>query len=455
METFTPNDRQCVVDIYDAVTPAEKERSNNDVFLLLIGGMLVFFMQAGFAMLEVGHVRLKNRKNMLLKNVTDACVGGVVWYLLGYAFAFGPSSNGFIGGDWSYFTGCADYAHLFFQWSFASTATTIISGAIAERCTVHAYLALSTLMPGWIYPVVVHWAWSGTGWLDASVVGGAGLLDFAGAGVVHLTGGTAALMGAYLIGPRTGRFSNNQVWALKTYSHALTTLGTFILWFCWYAFNCFSTQLYSQMYVSSRIAVNTTLGACGGGLGGLLLNFIVQGNPDISPALNGILGGLVSITSGCAYFEPYIALIVGFLGGCLVYLGSWGLRSVKIDDALDAAPVHMMCGAWGLLATGLLASPKFISGPYYGCFYGGSAVQLGIQVAGMLAIFIWSACFSGAFFFVFKRRGWLRVGFDEEISGLDKLMTDGELERDTAQQFQPAAYMNQTGYHSNERMDAA
>jgi Amt family ammonium transporter len=164
--------------------------------------------------------------------VSDCCVGGVVWYLLGYAFAFGPS-NGFIGSDWSHLTGCGNYAHWFFQWSFASTAVTIISGAIAERCKIHAYLLLSALMLGWIYPVVVHWAWSGYGWLDASVIGGAGFLDFAGSGVVHLTGGSAAFMGAYIIGPRTGRFSDNQVWALQTYSHSLSTLGTFCLWFSW------------------------------------------------------------------------------------------------------------------------------------------------------------------------------------------------------------------------------
>jgi Amt family ammonium transporter len=180
----------------------------------------------------------------------------------------------------------------------------------------------------------------------------------------------------------------------------------------------------------------------------MLMNVVAYGHPDISPALNGILGGLVSITAGCAYFEPYIALIVGFLGGCLVYFGSWSLRSMKIDDALDAAPVHMLCGAWGVLATGLLASPKYIEGPYYGCFYGGSPVQLGIQVAGMVAIFTWSASLSGTFFYAFKHLGWLRVGFDEEVSGLDKLMNDGALERDTEQQFQPAPvnyYVNQQG----------
>lgn len=230
-------------------------------------------------MLEVGHVRLKNRKNMLLKvpappictfqlccrlslyacgvlstcilssknlliysrclqNVSDCCLGGIVWYLFGYALAFGPSNNSFVGGDWTYLTGCANYAHWFFQWTFASTAVTIISGAIAERCKISAYLLLAALMVGWIYPVVAYWVWSGYGWLDASVIGGAGLLDFAGSGVVHLTGGTAALMGAALIGPRTGRFAENHVWALKTYSHALTTLGTFMLWFCW----CVSTS---------------------------------------------------------------------------------------------------------------------------------------------------------------------------------------------------------------------
>ena len=289
------HDQQCVAELYG---DADAAAANNDLFWLLLGSMLVFFMQAGFAMLEAGQVRIKNRNNMLIKvrsatlsrppqtclkssyphpspfppspptwqwkegemlpraapyrigslqtsrlsspccllllqNVMDACLGGIVWYVFGYPFAYGKSSNGFIGFSWDAMAGCGDYAQWLFQWTFAVTAATIVSGAIAERCRFMAYLVLTVWIQGFVYPVIAHWVWSGSGWLGAGIIGGNGLMDFAGGGVVHLTGGTAALVGAYVIGPRVGRFSFEGKQGFAANDIALTTLGTFSLWFSW------------------------------------------------------------------------------------------------------------------------------------------------------------------------------------------------------------------------------
>uniref|UniRef100_A0A061RRM9 Ammonium transporter n=1 Tax=Tetraselmis sp. GSL018 TaxID=582737 RepID=A0A061RRM9_9CHLO len=307
-------EQACIAELYkpEADSGTEYLRdANDDIFWLLYGSVLVFNMQAGFALLEAGQVRIKNRSNMLLKNVVDVCMGGVVWYLFGYAFAFGLSSNGFIGGSWDVLSGCADYSKWMFQWTFATTSATIVSGAVAERCSFSAYLFMTFLMQGFLYPVVVHWVWSGYGWLGKDIIGGNGLMDFAGSGVVHLTGGTCALVGAVVVGPRAGRFSPDSLWPMRGNSVAFATLGTMTLWFSWYGFNCVSTGSYSAMYEASRVAMATTMSACGGGLAGLVLNLAHTGAPDILQALNGILGGLVAVTAGAPYYEPYVALAGG------------------------------------------------------------------------------------------------------------------------------------------------
>mmetsp|Transcript_33641 Transcript_33641/g.95133 ORF Transcript_33641/g.95133 Transcript_33641/m.95133 type:complete len:322 (-) Transcript_33641:191-1156(-) len=307
------------------------------------------------------------------------------------------------------------------------------------------YLVLIVVVQGFIYPVVVHWVWSGEGWLGRNSIGGNGLMDFAGSGVVHITGGASALVGAAVIGPRTGRFSPDGVFNIRGTSIAFTTLGTMSLWFSWYGFNCVSTGAYGFMFSATRVAVTTTLGACAGGIGGMLVCIIHSGGPDILPTLNGILGGLVSITAGAVYMEPYLALVTGLLGGAGQYYASWLLEHLKVDDVVDAAPVHLFCGMWGLLAVGLFASPAYVPGGsvYYGVVYGGNPLQLGIQLLGGTVIFVWAAVLSGACFKVLAWFHTLRVTHEEEIEGLDKQLGDGEEELElVTQQFQPSTFQH-------------
>jgi Amt family ammonium transporter len=452
---------------FDEDAPARKLLgSNEDNFWLLFGAYLVFFMQLGFALLEAGSVRAKNTKNILLKNVMDACLGAIIWWSVGYPFAFGAgSSDDFIGsGDFFLYNHrswerqrMADYAAKIdgedvtygtwmFQWAFAATAATIVSGAVAERCRFSAYLAYTTILTGFIYPVVVHWGWSGDGWMspwdygedeagedfaEAAKVGGNDFIDFAGSGIVHMTGGGAALMGAIVLGPRMGRFdASGAPVDMPGHSTVLATMGTFILWFGWYAFNPCSTLLWGSMHLAAKVAINTTLGAAGGGVVSFLLGRFFTGTLDIGPALNGILGGLVSITGPCATVDPWAALIIGFIGGAVYYGASKMLLMLKIDDPLDASPVHFFCGMWGVISTGLFSSKSGVEfaafssheaegAKHYGAFMGGGGEQLGIQFVGMLAIAAWTCGMSLIMFLALKYAGILRVPPEEESEGLD------------------------------------
>ena len=436
-------DRDLLMDYEDA--------ANASSFWLLFGAYLVFFMQLGFALLEAGSVRAKNTKNILLKNVLDACLGALIWWSIGYPLALGSGKeNNFIGaGD--FFTykrgaGTGFYALWMFQWAFAATAATIVSGAVAERCRFIAYLTYTVVLTGFIYPVVVHWGWSDGGWLSAwdydyvldeegeaagtflnPEMGGQGLIDFAGSGIVHMVGGGAALMGAIFLGPRLGRFdADGKPVDIQGHSTVLAVMGTFILWFGWYGFNPCSTLMWGAMQLAEKVAANTTLAAAAGGATSFLLARMSTGVLDLPPALNGILGGLVSITGPCAVVEPYAAVIIGVIGG-FVYFGSHNLLlKLKIDDPLDASPVHFFCGAWGVIASGLFATKEgvvlgaFANDQYYGAFYGDDGTQLGIQFAGMAAIALWTCITSGVMFFVLKSMGILRVPPEDELAGLDE-----------------------------------
>ncbi|GMH35890.1 hypothetical protein BSKO_03758 [Bryopsis sp. KO-2023] len=438
----------------DIDVPKDLDEDLNILWLLL-GTYLVFFMQCGFALLEAGIVRAKNTKNILLKNVLDACVSTIIWWSVGYSFAFGErgaASNGFIGGTNFFMSNASDtnqkqfFAHWIFQWAFAATSGTIVSGAVAERCQFRAYLIYTMAITGFIYPVVVHWVWSGEGWLSPfrteegygffhdvpenlermpSLKKSIGLIDFAGSGVVHMTGGSAALVAASLLGPRVGRFDASGVKEFPQNSVALATLGTFILWFGWYGFNPVSTMcMRGCMHVASKTAVNTTLSAAAGGIAVVLVHAL-SGNPaDVSPVLNGILAGLVSITASCAVVEPYGAVIIGLLGGIIYYFSTGLLKRMRIDDPLDASPIHLFCGAWGVFAAGLFATPQNLRNAYgsdtdAGLFYGGNGAQLGVQILGMTVISMWSMFLSFILFFSLKVTGWLRVPKEEEIVGLD------------------------------------
>ncbi|KAK3235142.1 hypothetical protein CYMTET_54639 [Cymbomonas tetramitiformis] len=440
-----------------------------DVLWLLLGAYMVFFMQAGFALLEAGGVSAKNTKNILLKNILDACLGGMVWWAVGYPFAYGTggaSPNAFIGGaNFFMYKGTTSmndsdgsapsgyfYAGWMFQWAFAAAAATIVSGAVAERCNFMAYLIYTTIITAFIYPVVVHWGWSSEGWLSAfkakagddseeewsydPYLGGNGFIDFAGSGIVHMTGGGAALMGAIFLGPRTGRFNADGTVSDLHRGHnaVLQALGVFILWFGWYGFNPVSTLAFSMMDIAARVAVTTTLSACAGGCTTLLIHIACGNVPDVGPALNGILAGLVGITAPCVVVEPWAAAFIGFVAAFVYYGSSKMLLKLKIDDVLEASPVHFFCGAWGCLSVGFFATDIYVNngvnGAYaadkdngdsgnYGAFYGGGGEQLGTQIVGVLAIAAWTCGTSALMFFGLSKAGVLRVSPEDEQTGLD------------------------------------
>jgi len=418
-----------------------------DILWLLFGAYLVFFMQCGFALLEAGSVRAKNTKNILLKNVLDACLGAIIWWFMGFPIALGDSTGKFAGGKDFFMkdltanvNGSSNYfAFWMFQWAFAATAATIVSGAVAERCKFVAYLVYTTCLTAFIYPVVVHWAWSSEGWLsawtgdDAPYLKANGLIDFAGSGVVHMTGGAAALVGAVFLGPRTGRFTpTGAVVDMPGHSTVLAALGTFILWFGWYGFNPVSTLAFEYMGDAARVAVTTTLSAAAGGCTTLAIHVALKNPPDVFPALNGILAGLVSITAPCPVFEPWASAFIGFVGGFVYYGSSSLLKKLQIDDPLDASPVHFFCGIWGVLSVGLFAEKEYVGSVYgkdpdaYGAFMGGGGKQLGNQIIGVLAITGWVCSTCALVFGTLKALKMLRVSAEDEELGLDSSHHGGD-----------------------------
>jgi len=434
---------------------------------LLICGTLVFIMQAGFAMLEAGSIRAKNAKNILLKNLMDPAIAAIIWWAVGFPFAFGERTsggNGWIGSNNFFLStleyveptyaqarypvqprgGAITYDFWFFQWVFSATAATIVSGAVAERCRFVAYLIYVSFLTGFIYPVVVHWVWSGEGWLSAfwSPIAGCsgvcqnllnGAVDFAGSGVVHMTGGVSAFVAAAWLGPRLGRFdSNGKVVDIPPHSLPLAALGVFLLWFGWYGFNPGSTLAVTDgfYYTAAKVAVTTTLAAAGGGLGTLFIMVIFYKHLDIAPIMNGILSGLVAICSGCAVVEPWAAVVIGFIAAIVYLLASALLKLLKIDDPLDASPVHGFNGAWGLWATGLFATKTNMEAVYgftetssgaryWGGFYHGGGSLLGVQIILMLAIIGWVGICANVLFGLLKVTGLFRISEEDEAVGLD------------------------------------
>jgi len=415
-----------------------------DTFFLLFGGALVFMMQSGFAMLCAGSVRQKNVKNIMLKNLLDACGGALGFWTVGFAFAYGGdhlSYKTFIGHTYFFLNGYDSYAGFFFQFAFAATAATIVAGTVAERCKMSAYLCYSLFLTGFVYPVVVHAIWSSNGFLSAFASDpflGIGMVDFAGSGVVHMTGGATALIAAIILGPRKGRFYDEDGNPLETpvtfpaHSVALQILGTFILWFGWYGFNPGSALAISSSdaaATASLCAVTTTIAAAAACVTSMFADTILEYQStgevsyDLTMAMNGALGGLVAITAGCSVVEPWAALIIGAIGGLVYLFGSKTLIKFKIDDAVDAVPVHFCNGAWGVLATGLFASPRLMAISYGvdthpGAFYG-DANLLAVEVCGVLFICVWVAVLMTPFFYVLKNMGMFRVDPLEEEVGLD------------------------------------
>eukprot|EP00189_Rhodosorus_marinus_P014086 CAMPEP_0184738036 /NCGR_PEP_ID=MMETSP0315-20130426/777_1 /TAXON_ID=101924 /ORGANISM="Rhodosorus marinus, Strain UTEX LB 2760" /LENGTH=480 /DNA_ID=CAMNT_0027205571 /DNA_START=159 /DNA_END=1601 /DNA_ORIENTATION=- len=418
---------------------------------VLFSGYLVFMMQNGFAMLTAGSVRTKNTKNVLLKNLLDACVGAMGYWIFGYAFAYGnpinPDTgeaevNPFIGHTYFALADLpeTEFVSFFFQWTFAATAATIVSGSVAERTSFYAYLGYALFLTSFVYPVVSHWVWGG-GWL--STLFDVGVIDFAGCSVVHMVGGVAGLVGAILVGPRMGRFdAEGNVVPMPGHSATLCTLGTFILWFGWYGFNPGSTLGISgtgSTITAQRCAVTTTLAAAAAGLVVLIIVKIRDHIFDLISVLNGVLAGLVSITAVCYGAEPYAAVVIGAIGGCLYLLGGWALIKLKIDDPLEAFPIHGVCGAWGCFAVGLFSTPwgqvnaglgvDEVDGvtvvKHTGAFYinpdtgGRSGTLLGANCIAILVIAGWTAVLIGALFMIFKFAGILRISPEIEILGND------------------------------------
>ena len=411
-----------------------------DSFWLMYSGLLVFFMQAGFAMLETGAVSSKNAKNILTKNLLDACIGALIWWCVGYGIAYDGNDNAFIGtitakNSPSFFTW--DYSNKenntgliwalwFFQYVFAATASTIVSGAVAERTQLLAYVIYTSIITMFIYPVVVHWAWSSSGWIspfnpDKAILGG--VIDFAGSGVVHMTGGIAGLSGAYFVGPRINRFINNKPSLKKGHSVTLQILGTFILWLGWYGFNAGSTLGLSGINYTrdaARIMVTTTLSAASGGLTSFIIDKYL-GTKVWNPIIlsNGILTGLVSITSGCSVVQPWAAVIIGSLGS-VIYICTSNLMLYKfnIDDPLDAFAIHGAGGIWGVLSASLFADSKYSYTRGGGLFYG-NVDAFGAAIIFILSVIVWVGGLSVILFKTMRKMRILRITEYEEKQGLD------------------------------------
>ncbi|KNA03582.1 hypothetical protein SOVF_207730 [Spinacia oleracea] len=416
-----------------------------DSTFLLFSAYLVFSMQVGFAMLCAGSVRAKNTMNIMLTNVLDAAAGALFYYLFGFAFAFGTPSNPFIGCRFfaleSFPNNNVDFPYFIYQWSFAIAAAGITSGSIAERTQFVAYLIYSSFLTGFVYPIVSHWFWSGDGWASAgnsNLLFGSGVIDFAGSGVVHMVGGIAGFWGAFIEGPRIGRFDHEgRSVALRGHSASLVVLGTFLLWVGWYGFNPGSftkilvnydgsDPFYGQWSAIGRTAVTTTLAGCTAALTTLFGKRILSGHWNIIDVCNGLLGGFAAITSGCAVVEPWAAIICGFVAaGVLMGFNKLADR-FKYDDPLEAAQLHAGCGAWGVLFTSLFASNKYVGEIYpnkvgrpYGLFMGGGASLLAAHVVQILAIIGWVSFTMGPLFLVLHKLKLLRISSDDEMDGMD------------------------------------
>ncbi|WP_026475666.1 ammonium transporter [Alkaliflexus imshenetskii] len=384
-----------------------------DTVWVLLAAVLVFFMQAGFAMVEAGFTRAKNVGNIIMKNFMDFSIGSLVFWFVGFSIMFGPSIGGFIGGINFLFTAeygndVPDMAILIFQTVFAATAATIASGAMAERTKFSTYLIFSLVITMVIYPISGHWVW-GDGWL-----GELGFMDFAGSTVVHSVGGWAALTGAAILGPRIGKY-NGKTNAIPGHNMVIGALGVFILWLGWFGFNPGSTLGASGDNVKdiAHIFVTTNLSAAAGAIVTMFITWKRYGKPDLSLTLNGALGGLVAITAGCDVVSPGGAVIIGILSGFVLVFGIELIDKVlRIDDPVGAITVHGLNGAFGTIAVGLFAVEE-------GLFYGGGWSQLGIQTIGVLAVAAWALGTTYILFTILKKTIGLRVSEKEEREGLD------------------------------------
>lgn len=389
--------------------------SSVDTIWVLIAAALVFFMQAGFAMVETGFTRAKNAGNIIMKNLMDFALGSLAYWFVGFGIMFGVGTgifgaiDFFTQGDYS--TAIPTNVFLIFQTVFCATAATIVSGAMAERTKFISYVIYSVVISLVIYPISGHWVWGG-GWLAEL-----GFHDFAGSTVVHMVGGVAALVGAAILGPRIGKYGKDgKPRAIPGHSLTLGALGVFILWFGWFGFNPGSTlSVTGDGAITSvgNIFVTTNLAAAAGATGTMIITWIKYKKPDVSMTLNGALGGLVAITAGCDAVSPGGAVLIGFIASLIIVFGIEFIDKVlKIDDPVGAIGVHGLCGAGGTLMVGLFA----VDG---GLFYGGGFSYLGVQAIGVGAVAAWVAVAMLIVFLLIKKTIGLRVSPAEEIAGLD------------------------------------
>jgi Amt family ammonium transporter len=406
--------------------PAEEEADLGvgyalDNAFLFLAAVMVFFMQAGFAMVEAGFNAQKNAVNILFKNSMDICIGVLLYFVIGFGLMY-PANYGaptYIAENYLGFGGIgldgyepspertfAPAVDWLFQAVFAATAATIVSGAVAGRMKVLGYLIYSAVLTAFVYPISGYWKW-GYGFLDDM-----GFKDFAGSAVVHGVGGFAALAGAMILGPRIGRFVNGKSIPMPGHSLPIAALGVFILWFGWYGFNPGSNLAFQgtgSIDATMMVAVTTTLAAAAGGLVATFVSWGVFGKPDLSMGLNGILGGLVGITACCDCMSTWMAIVVGAVSGVLIILGVMLLDKLQIDDPVGAFPVHGICGVWGCMAIGILPNSHLASG----------ATSFMTQLIGTATICGWSFVTMSALFLVLKATGMLRVSAEEEQTGLD------------------------------------
>jgi Amt family ammonium transporter len=407
-----------------------------DTMWTLIAGMLVFFMNLGFATVESGLCRAKNAVTILAKNFIVFAASSIAFLVLGWGLMFGDG-NPFFGTQGLWFVGGADnspamgdaykgvyssinwtgvplWTKFFFQLVFAGTAATIVSGAVAERIKFGAFYIFSFLMVGIIYPITGHWIWGG-GWLAKL-----GMFDFAGSTVVHSVGGWAALTGAMVLGPRIGKYSKDgKVLPIPGHSLALATLGVFVLWFGWFGFNPGSTMA-ADAGAIGRIAVATNTAAAAAAIAASITAWLLLGKPDLSMILNGALAGLVAITAPCAFVSIPSSLIIGLIAGFLVVVSVLFFDKIKIDDPVGATSVHLVCGVFGTLSVGLFAQDHFTPNTTgNGLFFGGGAGLLMAQLAGVVGVGIFVFVVSLIFWKIIKATIGIRVSAEEEIEGLD------------------------------------
>ena len=390
--------------------------TNVDIGWTLVGAALVFFMQAGFAMVETGLTRAKNAGNIVMKNLMDFCIGTPIYWFIGFGIMFG-GTGALIGGLDLFSMKSTDYTTMIFQTVFCATSATIVSGAMAERTKFSSYCIYSALISLLVSPISGHWIWGG-GWLAQL-----GFHDFAGSTAVHMVGGVAAFVGAAILGPRIGKYDKNgKPNAILGHSMTLAALGVFILWFCWFGFNGCSTVALSGDGATNaaRIFYTTNLAAAMATVTVLIITWVRYKKPDVSMTLNGSLAGLVAITAGCDTVTPVGAALIGVIAGCAVVFGiEFVDQKLKVDDPVGAVGVHGICGCLGTILTGLFAYYDFGNGEKLGLFYGGGIHFLGLQILGVVAVIAWVAVTMTIIFNVLKHTIGLRASAVEEIEGLD------------------------------------